>query len=90
MQGPDNRTSLANAVQEQVMAELTPIRTIAVGEGAKKTTAAIDGVLLSRKERLGQLTIKMGGGPAGMPGGYPGAAGSTTDQGAYPLRPRRR
>jgi len=90
MQGPDSRTNLAQAVQDQVTAELTPIRKVAVEEEAEKTTAAIDGVLLSRQVRLDQLIIKMGGGPAGLPGRYPGAGGSTTEQGRYPLRPRRR
>jgi len=88
--GPDNRTNLVKAVQDQVQAELTPIRQVAVEEEAEKTTAAIDGVLLSRQVRLDQLLTKMGGGPAGLPGRYPGAAGSTTEQGAYPPRPRRR
>lgn len=76
-----------NMMQEQV----------AVEEEAEKTTAAIDGLLLRRQVRLDQLIIEMGDGPAGLPGAggrYPqagyGTAGSTTGQGGYPPRPRRR
>jgi hypothetical protein len=48
----DDKTDLAGAVNDQIRAELTAIRDIAVEESAKKTTAAIDGVLLTRHMRL--------------------------------------
>lgn len=55
----DNKEDLANTVNEQLMIELTSIRTIAVEEEAKKTTAAIEGLLLSRQERFEELALKM-------------------------------
>ena len=55
----DNRTSLAKAVQRQVKAELDFLQKLSVEERAKKTTAAIDGVLLIRQERLGKVIKKM-------------------------------
>ena len=55
----DNRTRLARAVQKQVAVELELIRKIASEEGAKKTVAAIDGLLLGRETRLGKLIKKM-------------------------------
>ena len=54
---PDNKLELARAIHPQIQAEISSIRTIAVEEQAKKTTAAIDGVLLARKERFDQLVI---------------------------------
>ena len=55
----DNKLELAKAIHPQIQAEISSIRTIAVEEQAKKTTAAIDGLLLARKERFDQLVIKM-------------------------------
>lgn len=55
----DNKLELARAIQPQIQAEISSIRTIAVEEQAKKTTAAIDGLLLARKERFDGLVIKM-------------------------------
>ncbi len=57
--GVENRISLANAVQEPIKADLIYIRKFAVEEGAKKTTAAIDGLLLSRQKRMERLVQKM-------------------------------
>jgi hypothetical protein len=57
--GVENRISLANAVQEPIKADLIYIRKFAVEEGAKKTTAAIDGLLLSRQQRMERLVQKM-------------------------------
>jgi hypothetical protein len=51
----DNRTRLGREVQKQVAAELALLRKIAMEEGAKKTVAAIDGVLLYRQTRLEKL-----------------------------------
>ncbi len=55
----DNKSDLAGAVNEQIQLEVTSIRDIAVEEAAKKTTAAIDGVLLARKMRLDAYLLKM-------------------------------
>lgn len=55
----DNRISLARAVHEQIRAEILFIRKLAVEEGAKKTTAAIDGLLLNRQKRFERLIEKM-------------------------------
>jgi len=53
------RARLARAVQRQVAEELNLLRKIATEEGAKKTAAAIDGVLLTREIRLKKLSEKM-------------------------------
>jgi len=55
----DNRVNLAKSANEQVMAEIRLIRKLAVEEGAKKTTAAIDGLLLNRQRRLDNLIEKL-------------------------------
>jgi len=55
----DKKLELAKAVQPQIQVEFSSIRTIAVEEKAKKTTAAIDGMLLARKERFDELVKKM-------------------------------
>jgi cytochrome c biogenesis protein CcmG/thiol:disulfide interchange protein DsbE len=57
--GVENRISLAKAVQEPVKAVLIYIRKFAVEEGTKKTTAAIDGLLLSRQKRMERLVQRM-------------------------------
>ncbi len=57
--GVENRISLAKAVQEPIKAVLIYIRKFAVEERAKKTTAAIDGLLLSRQKRMERLVQKM-------------------------------
>ncbi len=54
-----NRLDLAKAVQEQVIAELNFLRELAVDEGAVKTTAAIDGLLVDRQERFGKVIKRM-------------------------------
>jgi hypothetical protein len=56
---PDNKLELAKQIHPQIQAELGSIRTIAVEEKAKKTTAAIDGVLLARQERFDELVKKI-------------------------------
>ena len=55
----DNKLELAKAIHPQIQADISYIRTIAVEEKAKKTTAAIDGLLLARKERFDVLVIKI-------------------------------
>ena len=56
---PDNKLELAKSTHPQIQAEIGLVRAIAVEEKAKKTTAAIDGLLLARKERFDGLVIKM-------------------------------
>jgi len=56
---PDNKLDLAKAIQPQIQADISSIRPVAVEENAKKTTAAIDGLLLARKERYDVLVVKM-------------------------------
>jgi len=48
----DDRLDLALAMQKQITAEFKFLRELAVKEGAGKTTAAIDGILLDRQERF--------------------------------------
>ena len=55
----EDRLNLAKAVQEQIVAELDFIRKFAVEEGATKTTAAIDGLLMSRQERFEEIIRNM-------------------------------
>lgn len=56
---PDKKVELARAVHPQIQSEMSSIRAIAVEEQAKKTTAAIDGLLLTRQERFDKLVIEM-------------------------------
>jgi hypothetical protein len=49
---PENKIRLAESVHEQLASELSSIGNIAVEEEAKKTAAAIDGLLLSRQQRF--------------------------------------
>ena len=55
----DNKSDLASAVNEQIQIEVISIRDVAVEEAAKKTTAAIDGLLLARQMRLDAFLLKM-------------------------------
>jgi len=64
----DNKVNLLNSVHAEVWNEYASIRTVAAEEEAKKTTAAIDGILLSRQQRFEDLTFKMGGERMGLPG----------------------
>jgi hypothetical protein len=57
--GPDRREELAKSVHQQIVAEVSSIRVVAVEEEAKKTTAALDGLLLTRQERLDTFVKKM-------------------------------
>ena len=56
---PGDKLQLAKALHPQIQAEFSTVRAIAVEEKAKKTTAAIDGLLLARKERFDELVKKM-------------------------------
>jgi len=55
----DNKGDLAEAVHEQIWVEISSIRIVAVEEEAKKTTAAIDGLLLYRQTRFEAFINKM-------------------------------
>lgn len=55
----ENKTDLAKAVHEQLRVEISYVRSVAVEEEAKKTTAAIDGVLLYRQTRFEEFFKKM-------------------------------
>ena len=55
----DDRLDLALAAQKQITAELKLLREIAIEEGAAKTTAAIDGILLDRQERFKSVIEKL-------------------------------
>ena len=55
----DNRSRMSREVQKQVALELGLLRKIAEEEGAKKTIAAIDGVLLYRQSRLEKLNKQL-------------------------------
>ena len=52
---PEGRIDLADAVHEQATGQIISIRKTAVAEKAKKTTTAIDGVLLDRQKRFDKL-----------------------------------
>jgi hypothetical protein len=56
---PDKKLDLAKAVHPLIQADMSSIRAVAVEEKAKKTTAAIDGLLLARKERFDKLVLKI-------------------------------
>jgi hypothetical protein len=91
--GPEDRIELADTVQMQFTEEMMPIQQIAVAEGAKKTTAAIDGVLLNRRERYRKLVGELEellGVPHDTRTGYydSGTRSDTSDYGErYPSRP---
>jgi N-acetylglutamate synthase-like GNAT family acetyltransferase len=55
----EDKTSLADAVHQQLRFDIESVRSVAVEEEAKKTTAAIDGVLLYRQTRFEALIQKM-------------------------------
>lgn len=65
---PENKTNLLRSVHTEIQTEYISIREAAVEEGAKKTTAAIDGVLLSRQEQYDDITMRMGAEKIGLPG----------------------
>jgi len=83
---PEGRIDLAEAVHEQVTGQIISIRKIAVGEKAKKTTAAIDGVMLDRQKRFEKLIKVLEQEVTDLRGGYggkdyvPGQMGATGQQ----------
>jgi hypothetical protein len=52
----DSKLDLANSVHQQALTEYYSVRKVAEEENAKKTIAAIDGLLLERQQRLDELT----------------------------------
>jgi hypothetical protein len=56
---PETSSTLAKAVYEQVAVELNFVRKQAIGENAAKTTVAIDGLLVTRQERLPKIDRAM-------------------------------
>ncbi|MEK7995758.1 MAG: ankyrin repeat domain-containing protein, partial [Planctomycetota bacterium] len=55
----EKKDELAKSVHQQILADVTLVRTVAVEEQAKKTTAALEGLLLARQERLDSYLKKM-------------------------------
>jgi hypothetical protein len=55
----EERIDLAVDVQRQAIRELAFIREVAIQEGAQKTTAAVEGLLLGRQERYVKIFNKM-------------------------------
>ena len=55
----EDKSDLAAAVNDQIQLEMTALRVFAVEEKANKTTAAIDGILLARQNRLDEYLLKM-------------------------------
>jgi len=56
---PDKKLELAKAVHPLIQSEMSSIRAVAVEEKAKKTTAAIDGLLLARQERFDKIVVEL-------------------------------
>lgn len=55
----EERMDLAESVNQQVVDEFVFLRQIAVEEGALKTAAAIDGLLLDRQQRFEKISKKI-------------------------------
>jgi len=55
----DNKESLMQFVYTDVRTQYAFIQAVAVEEEAKKTTAAIDGILLNREERFEDIVLRM-------------------------------
>jgi hypothetical protein len=74
-----DKAELAKAIHLQIRAEISFIRTVADGEKAKKTTAAIDGLLLARQGRFDGLVKKMAAEKAALQAQDPRTAGRYGD-----------
>jgi hypothetical protein len=87
----DNKPDLAKTVHPQIHAEFAMIRRVAVEEEAKKTTAAIEGVLLARQVRF-DVYVKMADAlqRSVAPGQNPGTAGRYGEEGGRTTGGRRR
>ena len=55
----ENKIAIAKSAQEQVIKELDFLKTVAIGEGAKKTAAAIEALLADRKVRFEKMIAQM-------------------------------
>jgi hypothetical protein len=55
----ERKNELLKSVHEQIMAEMDSVRFVAEEEEAKKTMAAIDGLMLARLMRYDQLVLNM-------------------------------
>jgi hypothetical protein len=90
---PDDKRALLDAVEQMDLGDLDGLRQVAVEEQAKKTTAAVMGLMMVHEERVQKITLKWQeedqrmqklqgrAGPQGTPG---------TQQGQQPMRPVRR
>jgi hypothetical protein len=56
---PEKKNDLAKNVNDQLLAEIGSIRTIAAEEKAKKTMASLDGIMLAHQERYTATLKKM-------------------------------
>jgi hypothetical protein len=57
--GREEKVDLALAMQKQITEEFKFLRELAIKEGAAKTAAAIDGILLDRQERFKDVIEKL-------------------------------
>jgi hypothetical protein len=55
----ENKIELAKSARDQVIKELNFLKTVAVGEGAKKTATAIEALLADRKVRFEKMIAQM-------------------------------
>ncbi len=86
----NNKSDLARTTHDQIYGEMALIRGVAAEEEAKKTTAAIDGLLLARKERLGAYMKKAEEERSRLLPGQDPAPGRYRDQSMQSGRRRRR
>jgi hypothetical protein len=56
---PEDKRSLLTAVHELDLLEYDALRQVALGEEAKKTAAALEGLMLARKGRVERVLMKM-------------------------------
>ena len=89
---PEDKRSLLNDVHELDLIELDILRETAVEESATKTTAAIEGLMLARQQRVDGIIAKMAAederlerlaeraGPGGTTGAGRGRRGASTTQ----------
>lgn len=70
----DGKIELAKAVHNQTSGQIVSIRKVAVDEDAKKTTAAIDGILLDRQKRFEKLVAQMEKAAEDLRGSYRGGS----------------
>jgi hypothetical protein len=94
----EDKTSLLEAVTQMNLVDLDGLREVATAEEAKKTTAAIMGLMMIHRERVVKVTKKWEEEDARMQkiqermgaGGLPGRGTPGTQPGQMPMRPGRR